>query len=195
MTTSYVIRITEARRSKEVLVAIFNIAGAARMQFGYGDTGLWVLPNSKKSKQEVIEQLQALVDIQSFSVINLSKPVRAEEATKVREVINGFNIDTSRISDDQLCAFLDSIIDGKQTFYVDFVDDPPPKTHAQILIKPVEEHPDFSPEWLEQRSLPEDDETDREYTVDDFEIETFEVGLDDEKQSRNRNPKRRPSND
>lgn len=176
------VSITEINPSKEAMVAIFNMSGAACMHFGLGHTSFWILPNNKKDREETIAQLESVPGLHSVYVVSLSNPVTIEEVGEVRKMLNVFSIDTSAVTDDKLAAYLNSILDNKSTFYIEFDDEAARKGDTKLLIAALEEHPDFSPQWLLQPYTSEEDLLGREYTVDDFEIETesFEDIIEEE---------------
>ena len=80
---SYIMTVATSKAGSEVFLAIRNIAGTGRAEYGrsgdFGNVEMWIVPKSKKSKDELVTQLQALPFIQQVTVITLSKPVTNNE--------------------------------------------------------------------------------------------------------------------
>jgi len=151
------------------------------MEFGVGRTSFWTLPNSKKNGEEVIRLLKAIPHIQSIFLVSLSKPIKPVEVEELRKILNRFSIDTTAITTKQFEVYLESILEEKDIYCIDFKNEPYNGKHIKIFIKPIEQHPDFSPECLLHSLRTKEDIAEREYTVDDFEIEieTFEEYVTD----------------
>jgi hypothetical protein len=174
---SYIMTVATSRTGVEVFLAIKNIAGTGRAQYGrsseFDNIELWIVPKSKKSQEELGTQLKAVPFIQQVSVVALSKPVTNTELFEVRALLDGLGWNTSEVSDEELSLFLNAKLQGKYTYMIDFDHG---KGHAagKIRIIRTEEHPHFSPDWLSN----DDDEEeilDRELTIDDLEIQSVVV--------------------
>lgn len=176
MTTYNHILVTQRDSSKEVMVAIFNTSRTARMQFGYGDTSFWIMPNSKKNNQEAIERLKAVSEFQKVSLITLNQPINENDVLKVRQMLGEFKFNTEAINDLEWVLYLNSLVEGKAEYYMDIQNDSLFHQPPKLRVKLLKDHPDFSAEWLTVKSFPIENDDDREYTIDDFEIihETFE---------------------
>ena len=177
--SNYIISITDDFHSKEAVVAIFNMSGGAQMHFGLGHTSFWIIPNSNKNREETIAQLEAVPGLQSIYVVTLSNPVKKEEVLEVREMMKAFSIDTSAVKDALFSSYLNSILNNKPTYYLDFDNELFRFGQTKLSIKVLEDHPDFSPEWLQPYPC---EDIGREFTVDDFvtESETFEDIIEEE---------------
>ena len=176
---SYIMTVATSQTGVEVFLAIKNIAGTGYAQYGrsgeFGSVELWIVPKSKKSREELLTQLQAVPFIQQVSVVKLSKPVTITELLEVRGLFNSFGWDTSDVRDEELSLFLNAKLQGKYTYMIDFEHE---KGHAaeKIRIIRAEEHPHFSPEWLANDDYVEEI-LDKELTIDDLEIRSVEVEL------------------
>lgn len=174
---SYIMTVATSQTGVEVFLAIKNIAGTGYAQYGrsveFGSVELWIVPKSKKSREELVTQLQAVPFIQQVSVVTLSKPVTSTELLKVRELFNSLGWNTSTVKDEELTLFLDAKLQGKYTYMIDIEHE---KGHAaeKIRIIRAEEHPHFSREWLVNNDY-EEEILDTELTIDDLEIRSVVV--------------------
>lgn len=165
----------------EAIVAIFNIAGRGTLIHGFGNektnTDLWMIKKGRSSSQEVISRLQALPAVLSAYIAVLSKPVKENELEEVRELFTHIGWDASGIVNETLAVFLNSHLLGQTIYYIDH--DARQKAPVKIKIKPLEEHPHFSPEWLKVIEIPEDETEDRDLTMDDLEVRTVTLSLEE----------------
>jgi hypothetical protein len=178
-TVSYLMSVTTSQNDVEVTLAILNIAGMGQAFYGErdstGGTDLWIIPQSKKSSQEVTTQLQAVPAIHSVSVVPVSKPVKETELTEVRELFVGIGWDASSVTDEELSLFINAKLQGQYTYYIDHDKKKKGKEPVKIRIRPSEEHPHFSPDWLKKNDYTEDDVQNRVLTIDDIEIRTVTI--------------------
>ncbi len=169
--------ITTSLKNVEVILAILNIAGKGQAFYGENDgtvgTDLWIIPKSKKSRQEVTRQLQAVPAIRSVSVVQLSKPVKETELVEVRELFAGIGWDASSVTDEELSLFINAKLQGQYTYHIDHDQKKKGKEPAKIRIRPAQEHPYFSPDMLKESDYTKDDDT--ELTIDDIEIRTVTI--------------------
>ena len=181
---SYIMTVATSQTGVEVFLAIKNIAGTGYAQYGrsgeFGSVELWIVPKSKKSREELLTQLQAVPFIQQVSVVKLRKPVTITELLEVRGLFNSLGWDTSDVRDEELSLFLNAKLQGKYTYMIDFEHE---KGHAaeKIRIIRAEEHPHFSPKWLANDDYVEEI-LDKELTIDDLEIRSVvvELGVEEE---------------
>lgn len=178
MTTSYLMLITTSRMDIEAMLEILNVAGRGQafhsFSNGTSETGLWIIPRRKKSKQEVITELQATSVIRTVSIVALSNPVQKNELIEVRELFTQFGWDTSEVTDEALSLFITAKLQRQYTYYIHHQNIE--KEPHKIQIKPIEEHPSFSPDWLKTTNNNEDFDQDRELTIDDIKIVSVELG-------------------
>lgn len=183
-TFSYIMTVSTSQAAVEVFLAIRNIAGTGRAQYGrsgdFGNVELWIVPKSKKSKEELIAQLQTVPFIQTVSVVELSKPVTNKELLEVRELFNSLGWDTDNVKDEELLLFINARIQGKYTYLLEVVHDKD-RARDKISVIRAEEHPHFSSEWLANDGY-EEDMLDRELTVDDLKIESISIELAEEEE-------------
>lgn len=174
---SYIMTVATSRTGVEVFLAIKNIAGTGRAQYGrsgnFGNVEMWIVPKSKKSKEELVTQLQAVPFIQQVYVVKLSKPVTDNELLEVRELFNGLGWDTSDVKDEELSLFLNAKLQGKYTHMID-VQHGKSRTSEKVRIIRAEEHPHFSPEWIINEEV-EEEILDRELTIDDLETQIVTI--------------------
>ena len=174
---SYIITVATSKTGVEVFLAIRNIAGTGRTEYGrggdFGNVEMWIVPKSKKRKEELVTQLQAVPFIQRVTVVTLSKPITNNELFEVRESFNGLCWDTSDVKDEEWSLFLNSRLQGKYTYMIDF-EHGKGRTSEKVRIIRPEEHPHFSPEWLINDEQ-EEEILDRELTIDDLEIRSVLV--------------------
>jgi hypothetical protein len=174
---SYLIAIITTQRSLEVTLALQHIAGSGQAFHGFSNgtvsTDLWIIPKGKTNRQKVITQLQAIPTIQSISIVALSNPVKEMELTEVRELFAQVGWDTNSVTDEALSLFINAKLQGQYTYYIDY--NPLEKAPIRIQIKPIQEHPHFSPDWLQSAVATEGEEQDREFTEDDTVIHSVVV--------------------
>ena len=172
MRPSYLIAVTTASKTVEVLLAVFNIAGKGRAFLGMSDgivnTDLWIIRNGRRNKEEVLAQLQATPAIQSVAVVTLSNPVHNEELREVRGLFSQIGWDSYEITDEALSLFLNDKFRDKYSYYIDF--DPRERVPRKILIKRFEDHPDYSPDSLNATPQTEETDPDKQYTIDDIRV-------------------------
>lgn len=177
-TTSYLISITTSGNDPQVILAILNTAGRGYAFHGFSNgavnTALWIIPRGKKNSQEVATRLQKIPGILRISVVTLSKPVQKNELVEVRSLFSQVGWDSSQVTDEALSLFINAKLQGQYTYYVDY--DHRAKAPIKIQIKPIENHPHFSPDWLKTTATNEDEDNDRELTMDDIEIRSVELG-------------------
>jgi hypothetical protein len=161
----------------EVFLEIRNIAGTGHVQFGrsgdFGGVDLWIVPKSKKNREELLIQLKAVPFIRQVSIVTLSKSITNTELFEVRALFNNLGWDTNDVRDEELFLFLNAKRQGKFTYMID-VDHGKGHTAEKIRIIRAEEHPHFSPEWLDHDDYTEEI-LDKKLTVNDLEIRSVVV--------------------
>jgi hypothetical protein len=174
---SYIMTVATSHIGVEVFLAIKNIAGTGHAQYGrsgdFGNVEMWVVPKSKKSMEELVAQLQTVPFIQQVSVVTLSKPFTKTELQDVRKLFNSLGWDTSDVKDEELSLFLNAKLQGKYTYMLNF-EHGKGRTTEKVRIIRAEEHPHFSPEWLDNSDY-EEEILDKELTIDDLEIRSVVI--------------------
>lgn len=172
-TTGYLMIVTTSKQDTEILLAILNTAERGQAIYSISNESikkeLWIIPKRKKNKQEIIAQLNKVPGIFSISIVGLSKTLKETELLEVRELFNSIGWDASDVTDNDLSRFINAKLQGQYTYFVDYDHKKIGKQLLKIYIKPIEEHPDFSPDWLVKDDHKEDI-PDRELTSDDIEI-------------------------
>jgi hypothetical protein len=173
-TVSYLISVTTSQNDAEVTLAILNLAGKGQAFYGQtddsGSTDLWIIPDSRKNRQELTTHLQAVPAIRSVSIVPLSKPIKEAEFAEVRELFAEIGWDASDVTDQELSSFINDKLEGKYTYYIDHDPRKNGKVPAKIRVRPLTQHPHFSPDWLKKSDDAKDDIEDRELKIDDIEI-------------------------
>ncbi|RYY95335.1 MAG: hypothetical protein EOO11_16040 [Chitinophagaceae bacterium] len=168
---NFVVSISGKAFSKESQVAILNLSGNAQVVFGLNEKNLWIFPKCKKSKEEIVAALNAAPGLFDISVLPMDNPLSEEQVAMIRQMVTGFELDISQVSDEELSAYLNSLSEGKPTHFLDVGPDARKVPGAMLLVcKPIEEHPDYSPKWLEEIYNRHTRTLDRKYTVDDIDI-------------------------
>src|SRR5688572_22297184 len=173
MTTfSYIMSVTTSKKDMEIILAILNTAGMGQSIHGRSNgvvnRDLWIFPKSKRNRQEIISQLQAIPGILSLSIVQLSNPVNVNELADIRELFAHHGWDARNVSDDTLSLYINASLQSQYIYFIDY--DPGEVVPVMIQIKPLQEHPDFSPDWLKVPDINIDESRDREFTIDDFEF-------------------------
>lgn len=182
--SSYIMVVSSSKADIALSLAIKNTAGTGRVHYGrnteHGNTELWIIPKSRKTKEELVEKLQALPLLKQLSVVSLSKPVTANELLAVRELFNRqLGWDCSELSNEVLQTFLQARLQGKYSYLIDLKKEKQGSAEILRIIK-AEDHPDYSPEWRVHDAV-EEEILGRELTVDDVEFENvhFEESKDE----------------
>jgi hypothetical protein len=174
---SYLISISGSQKGVEAILTVAKIAGRGQAfhSFSNGDvsTDLWIIPKGKRNRQEVLKQLQAIPAIHSVSVVALSNPIKEKELKEVRELFAGVGLDASSVTNEDLSLFINAKLQGQYTYYIDY--DLRGKTPVKIQIKPIQEHPHFSPDWVKATDYTETEIPDRELTIDDIKISSVVI--------------------
>ena len=176
MTThGYLLSITTSKTDTGIALAIRNTAGRAQAFHGFSNggvtTNLWIISEARKSKEEVITLLQVIPAIQNISIVSLSIPVYTNELAEVRELFAHIGWDSSNVTDDALWLFINAKLKGQYNYYIDY--DYKEKGPVKIQVKPIEQHPHFSPDWLKPTMHIDDKYHTREMTMEDIEIQSF----------------------
>jgi hypothetical protein len=173
---SYLLSVTASSQDPEVILAILNTAGRGHALGGTGNESfnktLWVIPKGRKNKEEVTTQLKAIPAIQHVSVVALSRPPTSTQLAEVRELFNDFNWDSKDVTDDELSVFINSKIQGKYSYYIDFEHKYSMGKVKKIHIKRLEDHPQFSPDWLKTENRITESDMERDLSMDDIEVRT-----------------------
>ena len=136
---------------------------------------LWFIPKGRKNKEEVTIQLKAIPAIKHVSVVALNQPLGSTELVEIWELFNDFNLDAKDVSDNELSLFIDSKIQGKHSYYMDFDHKNIRWEKAKIHIKRIEDHPRFSPDWLKRENNITDSDMERDLTMDDIQVRTISL--------------------
>ena len=176
-TVSYLMSVITSKKDMEIILAILNTAGVGQSIHGFSDgtitKDLWIIPKARGTKQEVISQLQAIPAIQSVSIAELSNPVNVNELANVRELFTHHGWDARNVSDDTLSLYINASLQSQYIYFIDY--DAREKGPVIIQIKPLQEHPDFSPDWLKVPDIIVDESQDREFKIDDFEFRSVRI--------------------
>lgn len=178
---SYIISVTfpqpasSSQNHTEVLLAILNKAGRGQSFYGFGSDGcdyleLWIIPKGKKTRQDVLTELQAVPAIHTVDIVALSKPVKETELLELRMLFTKLGWDVNSVTNEELLLFLDDIVQLKFNHYLEVDDMRRSVTPAKMQIKSWKDHPDFSPDWLVEQEPIEEEMPDRDLTVDDIEV-------------------------
>jgi hypothetical protein len=175
----YLICVSTVQSDREVILSIRNIAGLGQPFFGSsGSTGnidLWIIPNGKANREEVLTKLRDVAAIRHVSIVALSNPVTVIEIGELREMLlKEVGWDSSSVTDDEMALFLNSKLQWHDKYYIDYDHKEYGKSPVKIQIKLVTDHPNFSPEWIKRSRPTEVKMPDRELTLDDFKTETIE---------------------
>jgi len=172
----YIISISTSNSNTENVLAVLKIAGQGQVLFGTTTealyTHIYAISAGKKSKQELSAQLQAVPGLSRIDVVALSKSIKKTELSAVRKIFAGFDWDSSSVSDDELSLFIVSKLKGLYTYYIDLDHKRIGKGPVKMSIKRLEEHPQYSPDWLKEGDRKKKERQNRKQTHDDIEIRT-----------------------
>ena len=192
----YMISVTTSALNRQVVPAVLKIAGSGEMFFGSTieniNNHLFVVRENKKSTQEFTAQLQAVPGISKVVVAAISQPVTDIELSEVRELFAGLDWDANDVTDDQLSLFIDDKLRGQYTYYIDLGHKKNSGGTISMRIKRLEEHPEFSPDWLMATGGTKEKRQDEEPSFDD--IETGELMIEMEEKEEPEPPPPPPNN-
>ena len=165
----YHLAITSNPPSFETVLAILNKAGHGRcvttLIHKNISIELWVISKLKGERKVVIEQLRNSTGIHDVHLAAISNPITMEELTAVREVFRELNWDDSDLTSEKLADYLQSLSLHKYNLYLDCKIR---NDKVKLSINRLEDHNDFSTEWL----TPAPDHLmylpDKELTLNDF---------------------------
>ncbi len=176
----HIISVTASASDRQVMRAVLKIAGSRQMVFGITtedvSTHLFVIPESKKSTEELATEVQAVPGLSKVAIVALSKPVNKMELAELRELFAGLDWDASSVTDDELSLFIDDKLLGQYTYYIELGHKRNESGMVSMRIKRLEDHPQFSPDWLVNNGAKKDETQNEEQTFDD--IETHEVMIE-----------------
>ncbi len=70
--------------------------------------------------------------------------------------------------------FLNSNLHGQVTHYIDYDHKRMRFPPVKISIKPIQDHPQYTPDWLKERNIMPQDLANKEFTLSDIKIEKHE---------------------
>ena len=169
----YIISISTSQSNIEDLLTVLKITGQGQLLLGTSTeaqhTNLYAIPAGKKSEQELATQLQAVPAFSKVQVVALSKSIKKTELSEVRKIFSDLNWDASSVSDDKLSSFIVSKLKGQYTYYIDVDHKRIGKRPVKMSIKRLEEHTQFSPDWLKISDRKKNEMQDGKQTHDDIE--------------------------
>lgn len=181
---SYLLSVSTSRPQTEMIVAIFNTAGRGHVIFGTSNEEvsktLWLIPKGQKNKEEVARQLQAISREQQIAIVALHQPLEVNQVTEIRALFNDFNLDPSDVTDGEISLFINSQIERTYSHYIDIDHTSRRSGQHKVSIKRLEDHPQFSPDWLKAKSEITEYDIDRDITIDDIEVRTVSFELSKE---------------
>ncbi|MFN4315412.1 MAG: hypothetical protein ACK4E0_14020 [Chitinophagaceae bacterium] len=180
---SYIMVVSTSNADVSLHLAIRNTAGTGRVHYGrnseHGSTELWIIPRSRKTKEELIEKIRVMASVNKLTVVALSRPVTAGELLEVRELFGsqlGWN--SSQVSDEELSLFLNTRLQGKYSYMFDLKMEQGSSSEKLRIIK-AEDHPDYSPHWRVHEGV-EEEILERELTMEDLEIENVRIAVSED---------------
>lgn len=176
---SYILYIEKSSQGDlELTLSILNIAGIGSAFFGSsndsGSVSLWLIFKGKNTPAEIKKQLEAISPIKKVTVITISSPLKEAEITELRTVFLKIGWDAQDISDADLSMFIHSKLHRQEKHYIDYDFKKMGKSPVKIKIKPLQDHPDFSPDWLKETNFKLQDLTDKAFTREDIKVEKIE---------------------
>ena len=173
----YIISVSTSVSNTQVIPVVLKIAGRGQMIFGSTmediSNHLFVIRDSEKSAQEITTELQAVPGFSKVAVVALSKPVNETEIAEVRKLFAGLDWDTSNVTDDELTLFIDDKLPGQYRYYIDLNHNRNGSGKIVMRIKRLEDHPQFTPDWLISNGGKKEELQSEKQSFDD--IETHEI--------------------
>ncbi len=159
-------------------VSVLNIAGFGQPLYGTssdaGCASLNLIVDARNEPAEIKKQLEAIPIVQQVTLVALSHPLDGATIAGIRDVFLKIGLNTQKISDEALSMFIAAKLQGRNTHYIDF-------THARhrrlpviISIQPIQDHPDFKPEWIQADASAMEGLTDKIDTPKDVTTITIE---------------------
>ena len=163
----YIISVSTSQNNTEDLLNVLRIAGQGQFILGTTtetlSTHLYAIAAGKKSKQELATQLHAVPGFSKVHLVALSKSIKKTELSEVRKIFDEFDWDSSTVSDDELSSFIDSKLNGQHTYYLDLDYKKRGKGPVKMYVKRLEEHPQYSPDWLKITDLKKNETKDSDH--------------------------------
>jgi hypothetical protein len=176
---NYLLSVTITEHSKEQLLALMNIGGSVHLLAGrlYDsvEKKLLVIYQSKNHLEELAIALEAVPGVIEPRVVNWAEPPATAEIAAARALFLHIGWDTVGISDELLIQYINNALQGKPRLYVDQDPKKLQKGVDRISIKPIEEHPQFSRDWLKGQNRSITPDPDRVFTNDDIVVEKYSV--------------------
>ena len=175
----YIISVTTSEIDRQVVPTVLKIAGHGQVLFVSSteavNTHLFVIRESKTSTQELTTQLLAVPGFSKVAIVALSTPIMQTELSEVRELFTGLGWDASCVTDDELSLFINDKLLGQYTYYLDLDHKKYGRGPISMSIKRLEDHPQFSPDWLKDNGSKKEQIHDEEQSFDDIETQEFVV--------------------
>ena len=172
----YIISISTSQNNTEDMRTVLKIAGQGQVLFGTSTeaqcTNLYATQAGKKSKQKLTTQLQAVPGFSKVNVVALSRSIKKTELSEVRKIFADLDWDSSSVSDDELSFFIVSKLKGQSIYYIDLGYKRIGKGPVKMSIKRLEEHPQYSPDWLKKSDRKKKDTQTGKQTHDYIETRT-----------------------
>ena len=154
----YFISVSVPQSEQEVGLAIYKILSPCHVLMGFGSdkiamTNLYVSTATHSSASELKNELKALKGVSQVLVSPLSSPIKPDELAEVRSAFAAIDRDATSVSDELLSMYLNLKLQGKYTHYMDFGFKPNSKGLFPMRINRLEDHPEFSPEWLKDTAV------------------------------------------
>lgn len=176
---SYILYIEKSSQGDiEHTLSILNIAGMGVAFYGgtndSGSVSLWLIFKGKNNPAEIKKQLEAIAPIKKVTVITISSPIQESEITDIRSVFLKIGWDSQGVSNADLSMFINSKLHHQETHYIDYDHKKMHHSLVKIKIKPLQDHPNFSPDWLKETNFRRQDLPDKEFTRHDIKVEIIE---------------------
>ncbi|HEX8331621.1 MAG TPA: hypothetical protein VF622_03315, partial [Segetibacter sp.] len=171
----------QQKGNDDLWLEVFNVTRGIQIYGSQNDRGsiqLHILPASKKSRQELTDQLKAVRDVRSVFIVELSDPIKEPELAEVRKLLAGIELDAGKISNDALALFIEDKLQGEYKYVIQMDRRRIFEVPAAISIIRTEDLPGITREMLKDARKEMMDLPDRPLTKDDFEMVTQEVILE-----------------
>jgi hypothetical protein len=170
----YIISITASENNRQVVQTVLKIAGRGQCFLGSTKEAvsiyLFLIRDTKNSKQELATQLKAIPGFSKSAIVALSKPIDGTELSEVRKIFADLDWDTTGVTDDELSLFINDKLLGQYTYYIDLDNKRNKKGPIYMRINRLEDHPQFSPDWLKDSNRIKEEIQGEEQSFDDIEV-------------------------
>ena len=168
---------SEASHSLRKISNVVLLGGSSNEKMS---SDLFLITQTLISKDEITSQLGSIPGIVDTSIVSLSQPVKTDELAQVRKVLGEMTWDASNLTDDELSMYLEDKRKGQWTFYLEPEGRKKENGLTRVRMKRLDEHPQYSAEWLKSSTSKSRSELDKRDLADEIEVREITIVTEEE---------------